>query len=179
MKHFIVVTGLPASGKSTLARAIASSLAIPLFDKDTLLEAQFENLPVPDAKTRKNLSQLADHEFRKLACKVDSAILVSWWKHPLSLVDSGTHTEWLTELPGKRTEVHCNCSANVAAERFLARKRHTGHLDNRWTRLELIENFTHQAALGPLGIGEVIELDTGSPTELVNLVDQVIKALAK
>ncbi len=39
MPRFVVVTGLPASGKSTIARQLCAALALPLLDKDELLEA--------------------------------------------------------------------------------------------------------------------------------------------
>jgi predicted kinase len=34
MSRFVVLTGLPASGKSTLGTAIAAALALPLIDTD-------------------------------------------------------------------------------------------------------------------------------------------------
>ena len=42
MKRFVVVSGLPASGKSTLGRALAAAWALPFIDKDEILEALFE-----------------------------------------------------------------------------------------------------------------------------------------
>ena len=45
---FVVVSGPPASGKTTLARAVAPALGLPLIAKDTIKEALMAVLPVPD-----------------------------------------------------------------------------------------------------------------------------------
>jgi len=39
MNRYIILTGLPASGKSTLGRAVAAALGLPMLDKDDILEA--------------------------------------------------------------------------------------------------------------------------------------------
>ena len=38
---FVIVSGLPASGKSTIAVGLAEDLRLPLMDKDAYLEALF------------------------------------------------------------------------------------------------------------------------------------------
>ncbi len=44
----MVVSGPPASGKTTLALAIAPALGLPLIAKDTIKQALMTVLPVPD-----------------------------------------------------------------------------------------------------------------------------------
>jgi len=41
-RRFVVVSGLPGSGKTTVAQALAPLLKLPLFDKDAILEQLFE-----------------------------------------------------------------------------------------------------------------------------------------
>ena len=41
-RFFIVVSGLPGSGKSTLGQQLATALGLPFLDKDTILERLFE-----------------------------------------------------------------------------------------------------------------------------------------
>ena len=179
MNRLIVVSGLPASGKSTVAKALASSLELPLFDKDTFLEALFEITPVKDAQMRKDLSLRADGEFQDHATRSGSAVLASWWRHPRSSVNSGTPTEWLVDLPGTHVEIHCICSPSVAAERFLCRKRHPGHLDSRWLKAELLASFKQQASFGSVGFGHLIEVNTERALELIALVRTVAQIFTK
>jgi AAA domain len=160
MKRFVVVTGLPASGKSTVGAAVAVALGLPLYDKDEILEALFESLGVGDGPWRARLSRAADEVLRRLVPRSPGAVIISWWRHPLSPTDSGTPTEWLSSLPGTRIELYCRCKPATAAERFLARQRHEGHLDCTKSRDELLASFAGFAAHGPLGFGRVIEVDT-------------------
>ena len=51
-----LVTGLPATGKTTLARALAHALAAPLLSKDCIKEPLLEVLGAPDAHTSRRLS---------------------------------------------------------------------------------------------------------------------------
>lgn len=155
-----VVTGLPASGKSTLARAVGKALALPVVDKDEILEALFDSLGVGDAEWRRRLSRAADEVLRRQASQFPGAVITSWWRHPRSPVESGTSPEWLSSLPGDLVELHCLCSPRIAAERFLGRRRHRGHLDGDKSLPELLASFEHQAALGPLGIGRLVQVST-------------------
>lgn len=173
MSGTIVVSGLPASGKSTVARALAAGLSLPLLDKDDFLEARFATSGTGDAPWRRRLSREADDDLRRKTQGLSGAVLASWWKHPRSPIDSGTPTEWLTALPGRLVEVHCRCSPICAAERFLSRQRHPGHLDDRWTRAELLTSFAQQAALGPLGLDRLIEVHTEGAVDLGWLVSQI------
>jgi adenylate kinase family enzyme len=171
--RFIVVSGLPASGKSTLARSLSQALSLQLLDKDSFLEDLFDSAGAVSERARRELSREADADLRKHAEQSTGAVLVSWWKHPRSASDSGTTTEWLATLPGIIVEVHCQCSAEVAARRFLERKRHIGHLDHRWSYAELVGNLREQASLGPLGIGPLIVVGTHSPPDVTALLERL------
>jgi len=165
MNRYVIISGVPASGKSTVARAIARKLALPVFDKDDFLESLFEGHGVGDMESRRALSRAADRAFRTQAERSAGGIITSWWKHPLSSSDSGTPIEWLASLRGSRVEVHCRCSPAVAAQRFLARRRHPGHLDSQWSYAELLARFTADASLGPLGVASLVEIETDRELE--------------
>jgi hypothetical protein len=72
-------------------------------------------------------------------------------------------------------EVHCACDPELAASRFVHRIRHPGHLDSA-KRYEEVLSSLRTLALGPLGIGEVLEIDTSNEVDLVTVLGEV-KAL--
>lgn len=176
-RRFIVISGIPASGKTALGRQLALALGLPLLDKDEILEALFDGLGTGDAEWRNRLSRSADAVLQRLAGQTAGAVLVSFWRHPQVTAESGTPTGWISALPGKVVEVHCACPPAIAAERFLARKRHDGHLDRDKHGDDLIADFVRLAALGPLGIGPVVGMDTGRAVDLDGVLRQVAEHL--
>jgi AAA domain len=178
MGRYVIVSGLPGSGKSTLARRLAPVLGLPRLDKDDILEALFDSLGIGDADWRQRLSRAADEVFRRLALQLDGAILTTWWRHPKAEGESGTPIEWLPSLPGKRVEVYCVCDARVAAEQFLGRTRHAGHLDSTKDREDLAASFERLAAFGPLGVGTVVRASTeGDDSGFDGLVREILDHL--
>jgi len=170
---YLVLSGLPASGKSTLARMLSPALQLPVIDKDDILEGLFLARGVGDGAWRSALSREADGLMETMAMSQTQAILVSWWRHPESRVDSGTATAWLRGLPTEPLEIHCVCEPIVAARRFLARVRHEGHLDTTRTLGELVQQFEAHAAHGPLGIGACITVSTMGDPDTAALIPRI------
>jgi predicted kinase len=173
MARFFVVTGLPASGKTTVGSALASALRMPLLDKDAILEAMFDSMGTGDLDWRAKLSRSADGVLQRMALAASGAVLVSWWRHPASSVDSGTPTEWLRRLPGEVVEIHCRCAPEVAVDRFFARRRHPGHLDAQRSRALELQTFTACAAHGAIGAGRLVEVRTERPVDVQAIVEQL------
>jgi hypothetical protein len=153
LRRFVVMSGLPGSGKTTVGRQLAHALGLPLLDKDEILEALFDSLGVGDAEWRNRLSRSAE-VLRRLA------------RPPQVASESGTPTGWLRSLPGSVVEAHCACFPAIAAERFLARKRHDGHRDRDKRKEDLAVAFEQLAAQGPLGLGPLVNIDTGQEVDL-------------
>jgi predicted kinase len=166
----LVVSGLPASGKSTVGRGVADLLALPFLDKDDILESLFEAEGVGDAAWRARLSRRADELFAQRAAVLESGVLVSWWRHPAGRTDTGTPTDWIPREGVRVVELHCACPAPVAAARFAARTRHRGHLDHARNEVSLRAEFEQLAALGPLGIGPVIQVPTDGAIDFAGVV---------
>ena len=59
-RRFVVISGLPGSGKTTLAWQLASLLDLPVSDKDSILEDLFDSKGVGDAAWRRILSRESD-----------------------------------------------------------------------------------------------------------------------
>jgi hypothetical protein len=169
----ILVSGLPASGKSVLARALASALSFPLLDKDDFLERIFVAKSTGDPAWRTALSRESDDLLQAAALAQSRAILVSFWHVAGMPADSGTPTAWLSNAAGQVINIHCVCAPTVAAHRFLARRRHPGHLDTSRKYTRLVTEFTGLAALGPPPFDQRIVVDTSSTFALSTLQDQI------
>lgn len=174
----IVVTGLPAGGKTTLGIRLAEQLGWPLLDKDAFLERLFEAEGIGDSAWRSSLSRRSDGLFRAAALALDRAVLVTHWRGAHSpdhtLAPSGTPTDWLHDAFAEVIEIHAACSARTAAHRFCTRTRHPGHLDANRTPDRVRAWMETLAPAYPLGKGRVITVDT----EGVPDIDMVLGALA-
>lgn len=160
----LVLSGLPASGKTTLGQHLSEHFGLSFFDKDQFLERLFEGATRADGDPRTQLSRQADLELEAAVRQAGSAVVASWWRHPQSASSSGTLPWWLHDAGDAVVEVHCNCSPELAVSRFMQRKRHPGHNDVRWSRAQLLASFVEQAALGPLQPRRAIGYSTERPT---------------
>lgn len=69
---FVVVSGPPASGKSTLAPVLARDLGLPLVAKDTIKDALMSELAVPDVEVSRQLGDPESAQWALLAVDPDS-----------------------------------------------------------------------------------------------------------
>ena len=173
MKIGVVVTGLPASGKTTIARTIASGISFDLIDKDDFLENLYELNEVRTWEDRRNLSRESDILFQDAAKKLGSAVLVSHWKPLAEGGESGTSTDWLKQVYTSLFEVFCLCPPDVALDRFLIRRRHLGHLDAQRDPAELAVRFRSLESGYPLRIAPVLEVRTDLEVNHLAIVDKM------
>src|SRR5690349_405081 len=126
----VVVTGPPASGKSGLARDLASELGIPFLSKDELKERLYEELgsgdELEEAIERSALAILYSVTESNLNAGI--SVLVE------SNFDRGTDPEPLRALPARIVQVHCGGDTDDLVEEFAERsasgERHPGHDDD-------------------------------------------------
>jgi hypothetical protein len=170
---FVVVSGLPGSGKTTLARKLAPALTLPLFDKDDILEGLFDALGVGDADWRQRLSRASDEIFERLAKTSNGAVLTSFWRTPEISTQSGTPTDWIASTSKRIVEVHCICAPEIAAQRFINRIRHPGHLDSAKRAEDVLSSFRILATVGALGLGELLQVDTTNEIDADSLARDI------
>jgi len=176
-KPFVVISGLPGSGKTTLGRRLAPELSLPLIDKDEILDRLFESKGIGDTGWRRALSRESDVILQNEAMSSDGAILVSFWHSPGMPSDSGTPTDWLDTPSHHVVNVHCVCDLEVAASRFLQRQRHPGHLDGGSSSVERLESLRKLTHLPPLDIGPRIAVDTSEESDLTRVVRAIRDSL--
>jgi predicted kinase len=149
----VVVTGPPASGKSTIARELADALAAPLIAKDPIKEALFDSLGTGDPAWSRKLG-IATYGVMYLTLAEElragrSCVLESNFDHR----GSGNR---LRDLQGEyrfsALQIVCTATRDVLLDRYVSRSasRHPGHIDDerfdevvesidagRWRALEL------------------------------------------
>ena len=169
-RRFLVISGLPGSGKSSLAHRLAPLLALPVIDKDDILEELFEAKGVGDDAWRRALSRESDRILRQRAEDSHRAVLVSFWRLPGMIEGSGTPTEWLSD---NSLHLRCLCRPEVAAARFSRRHRHPGHRDKARSFEQILESIRAVSRLGTLELKPRIDVDTSGEPELENLLQRI------
>jgi predicted kinase len=160
---FVVVSGPPASGKSTLAPALAGELRLPLFAKDTIKDALMSVLPVPDVDASRQLGRAAVAALLAIAAESPcGAVVESNFYRSRAVVD-------LRRLPGRVVEVFCRVDREVARTRYEARagSRHAGHFDTIRSAEELWNDEVSEPVAGGWPL---LEVDTTEPADVPDVV---------
>jgi predicted kinase len=168
------VTGPPASGKTTLAEAIAHELRLPLVAKDDFKELLYDTVGAGDRNWSQRLGRatfaLMRHVVADQLRTGHSAVVEANFRPELS-------TSWFATLPPHRAfQLFCTAPEEVLLDRYATRPRHPGHVDDQVLdelRAGTLEGYA------PLDLGgELIELDTNADVDLAAVLAHVRARLA-
>jgi chloramphenicol 3-O-phosphotransferase len=136
IKPFVlVVTGLPCTGKSSIAQSLAKHFALPFISKDGFKELLFDELGWSDRDWSRKLGRAS---FRLLFYALEAQLDVG----RSSIIEGNFHPDFhnqtLHDLKQRHGcdifQIYCHCEPNIVLERFRARwergERHPGHADN-------------------------------------------------
>lgn len=165
----LVVTGMPSSGKTTVAEALARELELPLVAKDELKECLYETVGAADVAGSDRLGRTAYALIFALArTMLESGVSL--------IVEAnffrGQEPAFRDLPPHRPLQVHCDASLDVLLERYAHRRRHAGHHDAE--KIEALPGRYESGAHSALDLaGEVVELDTTRGVDVDALVEVV------
>lgn len=161
------MTGLPGSGKTSVAEPLAARLGAALIAKDHVKEVLADAL---GEETPRGVGVAAVRVIYALAARAPLAVLESFfWP--------GTAEPDLLALGQPLVQVHCDCPPDVARQRFLARiergDRHpVHHAFDDW------ERWSESRGLLDLP-GPTVRVDTTCEVDVDALAETVRAALAR
>jgi len=133
----IIISGLPATGKSRIGKRISSGFRLPLISKDPFKEAGFDCLGIGDREWSRKLSALAKESLfyvmNQLLLSGNSLIIDCNFKSE----DIEKIKALLSENNAGAIQIHCRSDKKIIRERYVKRmntpgKRHPGHVDKEY-----------------------------------------------
>jgi predicted kinase len=171
----VLVSGVPGTGKSAVARPLAAELGFALLGKDRIKETLYDTLcggPDPaDRELSQRLGAAAMEVLWALAADATDVVLdVNFW------VDDERQLAWIRALSGCPVEVHCVCPLDLAARRYQTRAatRHPVHGPPD----DVLRPETMARSSRPLGLGPVITTDTSGSVDIPVLAAEVLCCFA-
>jgi predicted kinase len=174
----LIITGPPASGKTTLGRRLADRVGLTLLSKDLFKEVLFDELGWSDREWSRRLGSAS-------MALVFRAALVLLEANQSVALEANFYPEWdtkdlqrLAERSGCRfVQVVCTASAQTLVERYRKRsltgERHPGH-----TESEALDETLARLVNGRWGAldleGPVITVDTETPPSEAQ-VDKIVQ----
>lgn len=160
----VLVNGISATGKTTIARGLADRLGVPLFAKDAVKERLFDTVGYQDRAWAHRLSgathAVLNYVMEEELC-AGRGFLVEANFNPQYDVEK--FDSWRSRFGIRIVQVLCFARGEVVYERFRRRiesgERHPGHCDAG--SVEAWRDYLMAGKCPPLAVeGRVIEVDT-------------------
>jgi glucokinase len=164
MKRAIFVNGIPASGKSTVARAISDEMQWPLLTLDTIKEAFFAHLGTGDRTYNRLLGKASYQAIFALIKDFpagSTTVIDAWFGfQPPDVLQVHVGNADINQI----AELWCHAPGPILAERYRARlaTRHAGHLGEAY----IPELVALAGTAKPLGGHPVFDVDTTQPLNI-------------
>lgn len=173
-RSFVIVSGAPGAGKSTLAGPLAAALGFSLIAKDYIKEAIWDAVDPPrgDLAWSRRTGGAAMEVLWAVAERSDRFVIEANFRP-----HSSYERRRLERLgrDAQFVEVYCDCPPDVAADRYRLRAaspdHHHAHA-GRTLAQDTLDEFDR-----PLSLGPVIRVDTRVPVDLTTVTEQVIEML--
>jgi predicted kinase len=167
MHHlFVVISGSPGSGKSSVAEPLARALDLPLLTKDTIKEALGDVLGAANREESQRLGDAARHAMLEVAKAQVGAVIESTWQPDLARLE-------LAALDAPIVEVHVAVPVDEAIRRYAERagERHPVHFDEQ----NVADRDAFEVRAQPIaGDWRVIEVDGLRDVDVDALVEQIL-----
>jgi len=170
LPKIIIVNGLPASGKTTLASKISKELEIPAIYKDQIKEDLFDSLnlePSRDLSKKLGLKafKVMFENLDKKLSQNQSLILEANFKPEF---DNQNFQNILCKYPHHLFQINCIADPKILFERFKSRslkKRHPVHCDSQ--NLQEWEEFFNKNKFQSLNLkSKILNLNTNDFSKL-------------
>ena len=169
MKRAVLVNGVPASGKSSVARALAEATGWPLLTLDTVKEALFAHLGTGDRGYNRLLGRASYQAIFALVADFpdESTVIADAWFgfQPREVLDGHLSRAGATAV----MEIWCHAPPDVIGARYQARlgQRSPGHLGADYVP----ELIALSARAGPLGGFPCLNIDTTQTLDINTVIN--------
>jgi predicted kinase len=161
----VLVSGVPGTGKSTIAGPLAAELGFGLLAKDTIKEVLADELAADlradPALASRRLGAAAMELLWALAAGIPAVVLdANFWVTDPRLPGR------ITALSDRPVEVFCHCSAELAAQRYAARLGRLHPVHAQGAGADRLGAAAVARSGRPVGIGAVLTVDTTGPVDV-------------
>lgn len=168
MSTLIIFNGLPASGKTTLAKLIADQLNLVLFSKDDFKELLGDKIGCENIESTKFYGKASFATLFLVAQRLlendISCIIEGNFSHG---EETTQFIEFLKSKNIRVFEILCETDGDILVKRFKSRQRHIVH--NIFDQAQMktyVETNIRNGKPTILGAGQLLKINTNSPIKI-------------